>query len=162
GNRVALEFRGEIVTLPREKGDSRNLTQSPAEHDRSPAWSPDGKSIAFFSDAGGEYALHIVPQDGRGQAKVLPIAGAGFYGDPTWSPDSKQVSFSDNSHSIYILELATGRQTKVSSDGVYGPIPALHHSWSPDSRWLAYTQNTPTFFNRVFLYSVAEGKSYPI
>ncbi len=69
GARVALEFRGEIVTLPREKGDDRNLTQSPGVHDRSPAWSPDGKSIAYFSDQGGEYALHIAAQDGKGAAR---------------------------------------------------------------------------------------------
>lgn len=162
GNRVAVEFRGEILTLPREKGDDRNLTQSTGVHERSPAWSPDGKSIAYFSDAGGEYALHLAPQDGREPPRVLPVAGAGFYSDPQWSPDSRWISFRDNSHSIHVLEIATGRQVKVSEDVVYGPAPALHHAWSPDSRWLAYTRNTPTFFNQVFLYSVADGKSYPV
>ena len=162
GSRVAFEFRGEIVTLPREKGDDRNLTQSPGVHERSPAWSPDGNWVAYFSDASGDYALCLAAQDGKGTARVLPLKGAGFYTDPKWSPDSKKLSFVDNSHSIWILDVVSGEQTKVSSDVIYGPNPTLHHAWSPDSRWLAYTRNTTTFFNRVLLYSVADGKSYPV
>jgi tricorn protease len=162
GARVALEFRGEIITLPREKGDDRNLTQSPGVHDRSPAWSPDGKWIAWFSDQGGEYGLVLAPQDGRGDARRIPLKGAGFYADPKWSPDSKKLSFSDNSMTIFVLDVATGTQTKVASDPLYGPAPVLHHAWSPDSRFLAYTQNTSTYFNRLSLYSLADGKSYPV
>ena len=63
---------------------------------------------------------------------------------------------------IFVLDVATGAQTKVASDPLYGPAPVLHHAWSPDSRFLAYTQNTPTYFNRLSLYSVADGKSYPV
>ena len=162
GARVALEFRGEIVTLPREKGDDRNLTRSPGVHERSPAWSPDGKWIAWFSDEGGEYGLVLAPQDGKGAARRLALKGAGFYGNPRWSPDSKKLSFSDNSRTIFILDVTTGTQTKVASDPLYGPVLVLHHAWSPDSRFLAYTQNTPTYFNRLFLYSVADGKSHPV
>jgi tricorn protease len=162
GARVALEFRGEILTLPREKGDDRNLTQSPGIHERSPAWSPDGKWIAWFSDEGGEYGLVLSPQDGKGVARRIPLKGAGFYGNAKWSPDSKKLSFSDNSMTIFVLDVKTGAQTKVASDPLYGPAPVLHHAWSPDSRFLAYTQNSPTYFNRLSLYSVAEGKSYPV
>ncbi|HXK09312.1 MAG TPA: PDZ domain-containing protein [Vicinamibacteria bacterium] len=162
GARVAFEFRGEIVTLPREKGDDRNITQSPGVHERSPAWSPDGKWIAYFSDQGGEYSLHLSPQDGKGSVRTIALHGAGFYGGPRWSPDSKKLSFSDNSRTLFVLDVATGAQTKVASDPLYGPVPVLHHAWSPDSRFLAYTQNTPTYFNRLFLYSVADGKSYPV
>jgi tricorn protease len=162
GARVALEFRGEIVTVPREKGDDRNLTQSPAVHERSPAWSPDGRWIAYFSDEGGEYGLVLSPQDGKGTSRRIPITGAGFYANPKWSPDSKRLSFSDNSMTLFLLDVATGALTKVASDPLYGPAPVLHHAWSPDSRYLAYTQNTPTYFNRLFLYSVADGKSFPV
>lgn len=162
GTRVAFEYRGEIITLPREKGDDRNLTHSPAVHERSPAWSPDGRSIAYFSDAGGEYALHLAAQDGKGDPRIWPLQGAGFYYSLKWSPDSTKLSFWDNSHSIWIIDAATGEQTKVSSNVIYGPVPALHHAWSPDSRWLAYTQNTRTFFNRLFLYSVQDRRSFPV
>jgi tricorn protease len=162
GARVALEFRGEIVTLPREKGDDRNLTHSPGIHDRSPAWSPDGKWIAWFSDEGGEYGLVLAPQDGNGATRRLALKGAGYHENPRWSPDSKKLSFSDNSRTLFILDVANGTQTKVASDPLYGPVLVLHHAWSPDSRFLAYTTNTPTYFNRLSIYSVADGKSYPV
>lgn len=162
GARTAFEFRGEIVTVPREKGDDRNLTQTPGVHERSPVWSPDGRWVAFFSDASGSYELHVVAQDGKPPRRTFPLQGAGFYEKPRWAPDSKQLSFTDNARAIWILDLDAGTQTKVSSDVVYGPVPVLDHAWSPDSKWLAYTQNTPTFFNRVFLYSLAEAKSYAV
>lgn len=162
GTRLALEFRGEIVTLPREKGDDRNLTRTPGVHERSPAWSPDGRLIACFSDESGEYALHIAPQDGKGDVKKVPLQGAGYYTDPEWAPDGKKISYWDNSHSLWTLELLTGRQTKISSNVLYGPAPVLHHAWSPDSRFLAYTRNTKTFLNQVFLYSLADARSYAV
>ena len=162
GARVALEFRGEIVTLPREKGDDRNLTQTPGVHERTPAWSPDGKWIAYFSDQGREYGLVLEPEDAKGEARRIPLHGAGFYTDLKWSPNSKKLSYSDNSRTVYILDVASGSQTKVSTDPLYGPDPVLNHAWSPDSRYLAYTRNTPTYFNRLYIYSVAEGKSYPV
>ncbi len=162
GNRVAVNLRGEILTLPREKGDDRNLTRTPGVHEHSPAWSPDGRWIACFSDAGGEYALHLLPQDGKAETRVIRLDGPGFYRDARWSPDSRFLSFVDNSHAIRVVEIGSSRVVKVARDVVYGPIPALHHRWSPDSRWLAYTQNTPTFFNRIFLYSIADARSYPV
>jgi tricorn protease len=162
GARVAFEFRGEIVTLPREKGDDRNLTQTPGVHERSPAWSPDGKWIAYFSDAGGEYGLVLEAQDGKGAPRRIALQGAGFYARPKWSPDSKKLSFADNSLALYVLDVASGKQTRVSSEPLYGPAVVLHHSWSPDSRYLAYTRNTATYFNRLFLYSLAEDRSYAV
>ena len=162
GARAAFEYRGEIVTLPREKGDDRNLTNSTAANDRSPAWSPDGRSIAWFSDQSGEYRLYIGAQDAKAAPREIKIDGAGFYDDPKWSPDSKHLSFADNSRSIFVVDLASGTTDKVSSDVMYGPVRILNHSWSPDSQWLAYTRNTSTYMNRIWLYSVAEKKSYPL
>ncbi len=162
GSRAVLELRGEIVTVPAEKGDPRNLTHTPGAHERGPAWSPGGGRIAWFSDASGEYALHVAAQDGRGEAQRFTLGGAGFYQDLRWSPDGGKLSFTDNSRSLFWIELASGAVKKISSETLFGPIDTLHHAWSPDSRWIAYTRNTETYFQKVFLYDVAAGSSHEI
>jgi tricorn protease len=162
GARAAFELRGEIITVPMEKGDDRNLTQSVAAHDRSPAWSPDGKSIAWFSDEGGEYQLVIAPQDGSGTARRIRIEGAGFYFDPVWSPDGTKISYTDNSQSVYVLDVASGTPAKVASNSMYRPGPALRQAWSPDSKWLAYTRNTSAYLDTIHLYSIDQKKSFAL
>ncbi|MCK4745963.1 MAG: PD40 domain-containing protein, partial [Bacteroidales bacterium] len=104
GARAVFDYRGDIMTVPADKGDPRNLTTTTGVHEKYPAWSPDGKSIAYFSDASGEYKLHIEPQDGKGEARIIAVTGTGFYGDPQWSPDSKKVSYVDNGRNFYILD----------------------------------------------------------
>ncbi len=162
GARAVFEFRGEIVTVPKEKGDYRNITASTGAHERSPAWSPDGTSIAYFSDESGEYALHIAPQDGKGEARKIALDGAGFYEDPKWSPDGQKISYTDNAHALYWLDVESGRSSRISADEVYSPLAAPYHSWSPDSRWIAYTRNNTTNIHSVHVYSLEENESYPI
>ncbi|HSA95901.1 MAG TPA: PDZ domain-containing protein [Acidobacteriota bacterium] len=164
GARAVLGFRGEIVTVPAEKGDPRNLTQTPAVHERFPAWSPDGKSIAYFSDASGEYELHIVPQDGKGAVKKYKVAGAGFYASAEWSPDSRKIAFADNSQTLYWIDVATGTIKRIGQEHLYQPggQAQMRTNWSPDSKWIAYTLGTPTFFRRVYVYSLDQDKSTPI
>jgi tricorn protease len=164
GSRAVFEFRGEIVTVPAEKGDPRNLTQTPGAHERSPAWSPDGQSVAYFSDAGGEYHLVIAPQNGKGESRQITLVGNGFFEEPKWSPDGKKISYRDNSWSLYVLDIEGNRCEKIASEPLYGPtnIRGLHHNWSADSKWIAYTVNTAALIQRVFVYNVAENKSYPV
>ncbi len=162
GSRAVFGYRGEIVTLPAEKGDPRNLTSTTGANERTPAWSPDGKSIAYFSDASGENQLVIEPQDGRGEPQTFPLGGAGFYEDPAWSPDSKKVSFTDNSRTLHWIDLETGSVTRVAQEPIYGPFQTLHHAWSPDSRWLAYTLIGATNFKRIHLHDVQSGTSHAL
>jgi tricorn protease len=164
GARAVFEFRGEIVTVPAEKGDPRNLTNSPAAHDRSPAWSPDGKSIAYFSDEGGEYKLHVRAADGQGQAKTYDLKGAGFYESPVWSPDSKKLAYVDNALSRYWIDLATGKVQKIASDPQYGPagLRTMEVAWSPDSQWIAYALINKAAYHTIYAYELASGKSKAI
>jgi len=163
GARAVFEFRGEIVTLPAEKGDFRNLTQTPGAHERDPAWSPDGKKIAYFSDASGEYALHVLDREG-GKTRAYALDGAGFYDRPVWSPDSRKLTFTDNSWSLYWIDLETGKIRKIGQEYLYGPsgLKTLRGVWSPDSRWVAYTLNTAAYIQKVYLYSLEEDKSYAV
>jgi tricorn protease len=164
GARAVFEFRGEIVTFPAEKGDFRNITQTPGAHERSPVWSPDGRFIAYFSDESGEYELHIKPQDGKGEARKYKLGGAGFYDSPVWSPDSQKIVFADNSWSLYWIDLKTGAVKKIASEYLLGParIRSVYASWSPDSKWIAYTLNTQTYIQKVFVYSLEKDKSFAI
>lgn len=164
GARAVFEFRGEIVTVPAEKGDPRNITNTPGVHERSPIWSPDGKAIAYISDASGEYELVVENQDGKGNPKHYKLDGAGFYDSLVWSPDSKMISFADNSWSLFWIDLKTGVVKKISSEYSYGPSRqrTISPSWSPDSKWIAYTLNTQASFQRIHVYSLDQDKSYPV
>ncbi|MEM6572920.1 MAG: PDZ domain-containing protein [Pseudomonadota bacterium] len=158
GQRVALEYRGEIVTVPAKKGFPQAVTESPGAHDRSPAWSPDGASLAWFSDQGGEYGLHIQSMP-DGDTRRIELDGAGFYFDPVWSPDSQQLAFRDNALALYLLDVAKGTAVKVGEEPVYSPVITLTYSFSPDSRWLAYTLNDAGLTQVVYLYNVASQES---
>jgi tricorn protease len=164
GARAVFEFRGEIVTVPAEKGDPRNLTSTPGVHERQPAWSPDGKSIAYFSDAGGEYALHVRPANGKGTARVYPLGGAGFYEEPIWSPDSKKLAYIDNSNTLFWIDLASGAVNRIASEPLYGPadLRSLRAAWSPDSQWIAYALGNRTEYRTVYVYSLADKKAHAV
>ena len=164
GQRVVFDFRGDIITVPAEKGDARNLTQTTSVHEKFPAWSPDGKSIAYFSDASGEYQLHIKPQDGKGDAKAYKLNGTGFYANTKWSPDSKKISFVDNGRNLYVLDVAAGSTNKIDADEMYvpGAFRDQFGDWSADSKWISYTKITETQFKKIFLYSIDEQKSFAV
>jgi tricorn protease len=162
GARAVFEVRGEIVTVPAEKGDPRNLTNSPGVHERQPAWSPDGKQIAYFADAGGEYALHVRSADGKGETKVHKVQGSGFYERPRWSPDGQKIAYSDNSQSLYWIDLASDTCTKVASEPVYGPIKWLHYAWSPDSQWLTYSLGNKAAYHVIHVYSLKDRQSHRV
>jgi tricorn protease len=164
GARIVVDFRGDIITIPASKGDPLNLTNTPGVHERQPSWSPDGNSIAYFSDAGGEYALHIKDQKGEGEEKSFSLDGAGFYNHIHWSPDSKKICFVDNSRSLFLLDLEQQAPVKIASDEVYTPgvFRDLFGSWSADGAWISYTLITETNFERAYLYDVQQKQSRPI
>ncbi|MEP6756580.1 MAG: PDZ domain-containing protein [Chthonomonadales bacterium] len=163
GARVAVGFRGEIVTVPVEKGSPRNITNTPGAHERSPIWSPDGKNIAYFSDESGEYELVIRSQDGKGTPNHIKLSGAGFYEHSSWSPDSKKIAYTDNSRTFYYVDVASGVSQKVGSDTIYSPIPTTNGArWSSDSHWLTYELNGRASIRRVYVYNLQNSRSYPI
>jgi tricorn protease len=157
GARALFEARGDIFTVPADKGDARNLTRTSGVAERDPAWSPDGKSIAYFSDESGEYELHVAPQRGTGKVKKFkPGGGSSFFYSPVWSPDSKKIAYTDKRLNIWYLDLDTGLSKKVDTNPYAGGIGTP--SWSPDGKWLAYTRQLKSYLSAVFLYSLQTGK----
>ncbi len=157
--RALFEARGEILTVPAEKGDARNLTNTVSVMERDPAWSPDGKTIAYFSDESGEYAIHLAPQSGLGEVSRIALPQPGFYRGPHWSPDSKKITFVDSRLQIWYLDVET-MQTHLVDKERYWTLGTDHvPAWSPDSKWLAYSKRLENYMYAVHLYSLADGRS---
>jgi tricorn protease len=163
GARAVFEARGEILTVPAEKGDVRNLTRTTAVAERDPAWSPDGKSIAFFSDESGEYALHIVDQTGLGAVKKINLGNPpSFFYAPLWSPDSKKIAYTDKRLNLWYVDVAKGTPVKVTSDRYEDPSSTMTETWSPDSKWLTYGKFLENHMRNIFVYSLETGKESQI
>ncbi len=144
GKRVVFEARGEIFSVPAEKGFVLNLTRSSGVAERFPALSPDGKQVAYFSDRSGEYELHVRPADGSGVERQVTRMGPGFRYHISWSPDGKRVVFVDQAMRINLCDLETGKVRQLDK-GFFlfdDALEGFRASWSPDSRWVAYPRDT--------------------
>ncbi|MCU0224593.1 MAG: S41 family peptidase [Acidobacteria bacterium] len=160
GNRAVVVARGEVFTVPREKGVIRNLSQDSGTRDKDAAWSPDGRQIAFFSDRTGEYEIFVVDPLGKEPATRLTTHKDGYRFALRWSPDSKKLAFTDQTLTLSVLDVATKTVTKVdraeyeAMDLAIDTKPIFDHAWSPDSRFLAYTKMGPDLVNRVWIYGL--------
>ena len=161
GARAVFEARGEILTVPVEKGNTRNLTRTKTVAERDPAWSPNGKWIAFFSDESGEYALHLVDQSGLGAVKKINLGTppSFFYG-PTWSPDSKKIAFADKRLNLWYVDIEKPSPTpvKIDTDLYDAWGVSFSEAWSPDSKWLAFDKYLPNHMKAVYVYSLESAK----
>jgi tricorn protease len=160
GARAVFEAHGEIFTVPAEKGDTRNLTQTPGVAERDPAWSPDGKSIAYFSDASGEYQLFLHDQTGFKAPTVIDLGpNPSYFYSPTWSPDSKHIAYTDKHLRLWYVDVPTGKPVLVDT-GIYGSFGADFGAvWSQDSKWIAYHRDLENQLKAIFLYSMETHKS---
>ena len=165
GQRAVFEAHGEILTVPADKGDIRDLTKTTGAAERDPAWSPDGKWIAYFSDQSGEYALYLRSQDGMGEARRIDLGTPpSFFYSPVWSPDSKKILYHDKRLQLWYVDVSTpeAKPVLVDSDYYEAPDHSLNPAWAPDNRWIAYTKQLPSHMRAVFVYSLETGKSTQI
>ncbi|MEE4284944.1 MAG: PDZ domain-containing protein, partial [Mariniphaga sp.] len=152
GKRALFEYRGEIFTVPKEKGTWRNLTNSPGVADRFPVWSPKGDQIAWFYDKNGEYELVIANQFGEIQ-KTFPIENPTFFFKPEWAPDGKKIVFTDTHYNIWIINIENGALTKADSDLFAHPNRTMNPVWSPDSKWILYARQLPNSYKAAFAFN---------
>lgn len=157
--RVVFAARGDLFTVPAEKGDVRNLTASPEVRDLAPAWSPDGKQVAWLSDRTGEYEVWLMPADGHGEARQL-TKGADTYRERLdWSPDSRYLVLNDADMNLWLVDAATGALTKIDHSTT-GEISDW--SWAPRGGWLAYAKGETNGFRSLYLYEIAAGKVHRV
>jgi tricorn protease len=162
GKRVVVEARGEIFTVPAEKGDTRNLTNSSASAERDPAWSPDGKFISYFSDKSGEYRLYIEAQDGLTPPREITLQHPTHYYTASWSPDSKKLVYSDTNLRVWVLDVASGVAKVVGNDPWMVPNRTLNPVWSPDSKWIAYASRLRSMYHAIFISNAETGQTKQI
>ena len=159
GRRVVVEARGEIFTIPVEKGDVRNLTHSSGSAERDPAWSPDGKFISYFSDKSGEYRLCIEAQDGLTPPREIVLEKPTHYYTSSWSPDSKKILFSDTGLHVWVVDVASGKAKVVGNDPWMVPTRTLNPVWSPDSKWVAYSSRLRSMYHAIFVSNAETGET---
>ena len=155
--RVVFEARGELFNVPVENGYTLNYTQSSGAFDQNPAWSPDGKTVAYWSDKSGEYEIYIQDSEGKEEPKKLTDRGKGFGYTLYWSPDSEMLAFIDETNTIYVIDAETGKTTEAGNTRWNIGHPARYNysiSWSPDSKWIAFTQRLDNANSAVFVFNV--------
>jgi tricorn protease len=163
GARAVFDARGEVLTVPAEKGDIRNLTNTSGVAERDPAWSPDGKLIAYFSDESGEYALHLRQQNGMGDVQKIGLGDPpGFYYHPDWSPDSKKIAYTNERRELCYVDLEKKTPVRIDEDVYQAPFFDMDPDWSPDSKWIAYTKLLKNHLRALFLYSLETGKTHQV
>jgi tricorn protease len=160
GKRAIFEARGDIFSVPAEHGIVRNLTRSSGVAERYPAWSPDGKLIAYWSDRSGEYELTVRPSDGTGAETNLTKLGPGYRYQPQWSPDSKKIAFIDKAMKLQVYDLETKQTSDIGQQlwMYHGALINFTVGWSADSRWLAYEKDLDNRNTAIALYDSKEKK----
>jgi len=157
--RAIVVARGDVFSVPEKDGSDRNLTKTSGEHERDAVWSPDGKWIAYNSDATGENELYVRSQDGKGQPQQLTNGADTYYYQAFWSPDSKKLLWADRLQRLRYLDVATKAVSEVDQDK-WGEIQG--YNWSPDSQWITWTRPEPNDLSRVYLYSLASKQKTPV
>jgi tricorn protease len=164
GNRALIQARGNIFSVPAEHGFVKDLTHSSGVAERYPAWSPDGRSIAYWSDKSGEYELYIMQTDVEGSERKVTSYGEGFRYQPWWSPDSKKIAFIDKAMKIQAVDVATGQTTQIDRGlrMMHGNLANFTVRWSPDSRYLTYNRDLDNYQQAVFIYDYNNKKLHQV
>ena len=158
GKRALVEARGEIFSIPAEKGDVRNLTHSSGSAERSPTWSPDGRSLSWFSDASGEYTLMISTQDGQAEPRSIALPGMSFPYTPAWSPNSRKILFTDVGLKLWVVDVVAGTVKKYDGDPYMNPQRSMDPVWSPDSKWIAFAKRLPSLYRVIVVLNTETGE----
>ena len=159
--RVVFEARGELFNVPSKEGVTINLTRSSNAFDRHPSWSPDGKTVAYWSDRSGEYEIWLQEMQGAAPPKQLTQRNKGFGYTLLWSPDAKKIAFMDEKNDISVVDVKSGQIEKIANTDwnvSHGARASYGISWSPDSKWLTFPLSLKNANTAIFLYQLETKK----
>ena len=159
GRRVVVTARGNTFTVPARDGATRNLSRRAGVHERDASWSPDGRWIAYDSDESGENELYVRAQDGSGDPVRLTSGADTYYFKPVWSPDSRKLLWADRLQRLRYVSVDTKAVTAVDTAAA---LEIRRYAWSPDSQWIAWSRPEETSLARVWLYSLASARKFPV
>lgn len=156
GARTLFGARGDIFTAPAKEGEIRNLTDSQGVREIAPQWSPDGRFVAYLSDRSGEYEIYVRPSDGTGDERRVTTDGDIWRFPIVWSPDSTLLAYGDKKQRLRFVNVQNGKTTDVDRS-THNDI--TNYTWSPDSRFVAYSKNADNQFSEIWVYSLENGKT---
>ncbi|HEX6833048.1 MAG TPA: S41 family peptidase [Rudaea sp.] len=156
GERAIFAARGDLFSAPVENGITRNLTHTSNAHEREAVWSPDGKKIAYVSDASGEEAVWVRDADSGEGARQITHQTYGRLYSLRWSPDNKRIAFSDSANRIEVADVADGKVSEIAKDA-FGLT--RDYAWSPKGGYLAYTLNEDNAQTSIFIWNAFDAKS---
>jgi tricorn protease len=159
GKRAVFDARGDLYTVPAKEGLTYNLTQSQGVREIFPTWSPDGKWLAYYSDASGEYEIYLMDASAAGAPRQLTSGSRSWRFPPKWSPDGRMLLFADRNQRLQILDIATRAVTVVDKARGHD---LTDYGWSPDSRWLVYSKDGDNGQDAVWVYSLEQQKCFQL
>ncbi|MFW5756907.1 MAG: S41 family peptidase, partial [Tangfeifania sp.] len=165
GKRIVFEARGELFNVPAEEGFTWNMTQSSGAFDQSPAWSPNGKTVAYWSDKSGEYELYLQDSEGKEEARKLTNRKKGFGYTPYWSPNSKKIAFIDETNTIFIIDIESADVTEAGNTRWnigHGARYGYPITWSHDSKWITFTKGLDNSNGAIFVFNTEKEESHQV
>ncbi len=165
GKRAVFQARGDLFSVPAEHGAVMDLTRTSGAAEREPTWSPDGKWLAYWTDASGEYQLAVRRADGSGEPRTLTSFKTGFRYTPFWSPDSNKLVFIDQTGALHLLDRDSGKVSTIDHATMWmgqGALQGFTVSWSADSRWIAYAMEQDNHHDAIVLYDTRDGQRHQV
>lgn len=159
GKRALFEARGDLFSVPVEKGEIRNLTNTQGIRELTPTWSPDGKQIAYYSDATGEYELYLLENEEGARPRQLTHGSSAWKHAPEWSPDGTRLVYSDRTMKLWLVDAVSGKQTAIDEATAE---EINDYTFSPDGDWIAYSKTAPNYQSALWVYQLSTGNKYQL
>ncbi len=163
GKLAVFSARGSLFTVPVDYGHTTDLSTRAASNDKDPAWSPNGKWIAYVRDEGVDSQVMLRNADGQGSPRpLIPEADVTYSGPLVWSPNSLWLTYTNSKQQLWLVDVKTGARKQVASDpqSVVGAFQDA--AFSPDSRWLAFSNHLPNHLTGLFIFGVNGGDLHPV